>query len=111
MRGFRPTRSVILGTLILLGVSSASVAAPAEQLPVPPIPPDNLRFAETAPVPDPDAQAPVPAPSNDPSVDVRLYRSNTYDPSQGFAPGSRFQTTEDRKPIQTPGFSISVPLK
>ena len=32
-------------------------------------------------------------------------------PSVGFAPGSRYQTTEDRKPIQTPGFSISVPLK
>jgi hypothetical protein len=111
MKDYPPTRSVILGTLILLGMSSASVAALAEQLPVPPIPPDNLRFAETAPVPDPDAQAPVTAASDEPSVDVRLYRSNAYDPSLGFAPGSRFQTNEDRKPIQTPGFSISVPLK
>lgn len=85
--------------------------AMAENLPVPPVPPDMPRLADAAPVPNVDAQAPVTPPSDEPSVNVRLYRAKTYDPSAGFVPGSRYQSTEDRKPIQTPGFSISVPLK
>jgi hypothetical protein len=45
------------------------------------------------------------------SVAVRMYRSKAPDPSRGFAPGSRYESTEDRNPIQTPGFSVSVPLR
>ncbi len=83
----------------------------AEDLPVPPIPPDNPPIAEAAPTPDIDATVPSTPASERPSIDVRLYRSNPPDPSLGFAPGSRFQTAEDRKPIQTPGFSVTVPLQ
>jgi hypothetical protein len=83
----------------------------AEQLPVPPVPPANPPMGEAAPTPDVNARPPITPASERPSVDVRMYRSNPPDPSLGFAPGSRFQTTEDRKPIQTPGFSITVPLK
>jgi len=85
--------------------------AVAEDLPVPPLPPDITPLADAAPVPNVNAQAPVPPASDEPSVNVRLYRIKTYDSSAGFVPGSRYQSTEDRKPIQTPGFSISVPLK
>jgi hypothetical protein len=88
-----------------------SPAANGDDLPVPPIPPANPPAVDTAPVPNADAHAPVAASSEEPSIDVRLYRVRRYDPSLGFAPGSRYQSTEDRKPIQTPGFSISVPLK
>jgi hypothetical protein len=83
----------------------------AEDLPIPPIPPENRPVAEAAPTPDINARAPVTPASGRPSVDVRLYRSNAPDPSLGFAPGSRFQTAEDRKPIQTPGISVTVPLQ
>jgi hypothetical protein len=109
--------SVMLGTLILSPgiVLSAGIGlgseAWAENLPVPPIPPENPPLAETAPIPNVDARAPVTPVSDSPTFDVRLYRARPYDPGMGFAPGSRYQTSEDRKPIQTPGVSISVPLE
>ncbi len=98
--------AIMLAMLVMTSVSAMSKA-----LPVPPIPPINPPLNEIAPVPNVDAQAPVPTASNAPSVDVRLYRARVYDPSMGFAPGSKYQSSEDRKPIQTPGLSISVPLK
>jgi hypothetical protein len=103
--------SIVRGTFITLGVALAHVTAMAQELPIPPIPPDHPPLADIAPVPNPDARAPVLAASEAPSIDLRLYRAKNYDPSLGFAPGSRYQTTEDRKPIQTPGLSISVPIK
>jgi hypothetical protein len=98
--------AIMLGTLVM-----TSVDAMSEALPVPPIPPAGPPLAEIAPTPNIDARAPAPAASDAPTVDVRLYRAKAYDPSMGFAPGSKYQDSEDRKPIQTPGFSISVPLK
>ncbi len=97
---------LLLSTFMICGS-----LAMAEDLPVPPIPPDIPPLADAAPVPNIDAQAPVTLTPDQPSVNVRLYRAKTYDPSAGFVPGSRYQSTEDRKPIQTPGFSINVPLK
>jgi hypothetical protein len=99
---------ILLALALLIGIGSAAMA---EDLPVPPIPPSIPPIADAAPVPNPDAAAPVTASSDEPSVNVRLYRVRMYDPSVGFVPGSHYQSTEDRKPIQTPGFSISVPLK
>lgn len=93
---------------VFLAVGSG---ARAEQLPVPPVPPETTQVSEAAPVPNFDAQEPVAPVSEKPSIDVKLYRARTFDTSVGFAPGSRFQTSEDRKPIQTPGFAITVPLK
>jgi hypothetical protein len=93
----------------------AALAAPysfamAGSLPVPPAPPDHPPLADAAPVPNVYAEAPVaPAPAKT-SVNVKLYRVDIYDPGVAFVPGSRYQTSEDRKPIQTPGLAISVPL-
>lgn len=88
-----------------------ATTASANELPVPPPPPAHPPSGEVAQVPNLDAHAPVAPVSDKPSVDVRLYRARNYDASMGFVPGSRYQSSEDRKPIQTPGFSISVPLK
>jgi len=86
-------------------------AAVADQLPVPPVPPDQRPVGDVAPVPNPDLLAPASPASDQPSVSVRLFRNRPYDPSVGFTPGSRYQSSEDRKPIQTPGLSLSVPIK
>jgi hypothetical protein len=96
--------------LVMLSVALAT-AVHAENLPVPPIPPVTPVPDATAPIPDPDVRVPVAEVSEAPRVDVRLYRSTPYDPGVAFAPGSRYRSNEDRKPIQTPGLSISVPLK
>jgi hypothetical protein len=98
--------SVMFGTSIIM-----NLGALAENLPVPPIPPEHPPVAEVAPTPNVDARAPVAPASASPTFDVRLFRASPYDPGMGFAPGSRYQTSEDRKPIQTPGVSISVPLE
>jgi hypothetical protein len=83
----------------------------ADTLPIPPIPPEDPPVAEAAPVPNMSAEAPTVPKSEKPSVNMRVYHVGLYDPALGFAPGSRYQSTEDRKPIQTPGFSVSVPLE
>lgn len=101
--------SIIIAALVMAGTFSRMAAADA--LPVPPIPPFNAPADHAAPVPNIDARVPAAPYSAEPSVDVRLYRARTYDPSVGFVPGSRYQNSEDRKPIQTPGFVVSVPLK
>ena len=86
-------------------------AAFADTLPIPPIPPNYPPQADGAPVPNIDARAPIMPLAEAPGVDVRLYRAKSFDPSMGFAPGSRYQSSEDRKPIQTPGLSFTVPIK
>ena len=105
-----------LRTLLLLGAgmsgaSMLSVDVMAEQLPVPPQPPEPLSLAQIAPVPNVNARGPIMVASDAPTLDLKLYRARPYDPGMGFAPGSRYQTAEDRKPIQTPGLAIIVPLK
>ena len=99
-------RRVLLAVFVIFGP-----AAMAQDLPVPPIPPEHPLLPDTAPVPDIDAQAPVAAASDAPSVDVKFYRATLYDPGLGFAPGSQYQINEDRKPLQLPGIGISMPLK
>lgn len=96
---------------LLTSFMTLGTVAMAEDIPVPPIPPAHPLLAEAAPVPNVDAAAPLAEASDRPSVFVKLYRNRPYEPGVGFAPGSRYQTSEDRKPIQTPGFVVSVPLK
>ncbi len=88
----------------------AATAALAEELPVPPSPPDRGPASDAAPVPNLDAQNPATASQAQTNVQVQFYRSQPYQAGVGFAPGSRYRTPEDRKPIQTPGLSVSVPL-
>lgn len=97
--------------LLLMGFLTLAGSATAVELPIPPPPPLHSPPGEIAPVPNLDAHAPFAPASAKTTVDVRLYRARTYDSSVGFVPGSRYQTNEDRKPIQTPGFSVSVPLQ
>jgi hypothetical protein len=97
--------------ILVILIMMAGSAAFADPLPVPPLPPDNPPLEQSAPVPNPDARAPLIPTSEHAQVAVGFYRFNPPNPSMGFAPGSRYQTSEDRKPIQTPGFSVSVPVQ
>lgn len=95
--------------LLLAGLLTLA-AAPETNLPIPPMPPPHPPTDTAAPVPDDNAHAPVTVADGDPQVRLELYRLHRYDGSQGFLPGSRYESTEDRRPIQTPGLSVSVPL-
>jgi hypothetical protein len=109
---WRPIRRMVSAAIITSGpLLMSALGAMAEELPVPPIPPDHFLLGDSAPVPNPDARPPLTPVSNSPTVDLRQFRNRPYDPCQGFPPGSRYQNSEDRKPIQTPGLSISVPLQ
>ncbi|HEX2943587.1 MAG TPA: hypothetical protein VHO91_21205 [Rhodopila sp.] len=97
---------------VLAAMLLSCSTAMADQLPLPPVPPAHPPEADKAPVPNRDAHTPILATTAKPSVDVRVYRAHLYDPSMGFAPGSRYQPLEDRKAtIQPPGLGLIVPLK
>jgi hypothetical protein len=96
---------------LLAALLMYSPAAFAHDLPVPPIPPERSPFGEIAPVPNLDAMAPVGSASNTPTLSLKQFRTQPYGPGLGFAPGSRYESAEDRKPIQTPGLTVNVPLK
>jgi len=89
----------------------AAVLATADALlPEPPIPPDQPPADQAAPVPNPDAHAPVaPGPAGT-RVRPEMFRKGTYDPSLGYATGSRYQDNEERKLIQTPGMRLLMPI-
>jgi hypothetical protein len=88
-----------------------AAAPPPARLPLPPIPPAHPPGEQLAPTPDRDAQAPW-VPAND-GVRVRPqdFRAQLLTQGLGYVPGSQFQSNEDRRPIQTPGLSLQVPLQ
>lgn len=93
---------------MLLLVTSA--AAPPGSLPIPPIPPANPPTGQIAPLPDRDARGPT---DNDRGMRVRVqdFRVQRPNPGFGYAPGSRFETSEEKRSIQTPGVMVQMPLQ
>jgi hypothetical protein len=91
---------------------ATTAAAPAPRpLPLPPVPPDRPPTEQVAPTPDRNARAPfVPA-----ETGVRVlpqdFRVGRFNQGLGYAPGSQYPTSEDKRPIQTPGLSVQVPLQ
>ena len=84
-------------------------AAPGP-LPVPPPPPAQALAAEPAPLPDADLQMPTPR-AQTTRVHVRIFSLDEHDSGLGFIPGSAYPAPEDRKPMQTPGITVSVPMR
>lgn len=92
------------------GRPAALPVASSIGLPEPPMPPMHPPTDMLAPVPDDNLRAPLVVAGDDAQVKLRLFRMQRYDYSRGFLPGSRYESSEDRKTIQTPGLSLSVPL-
>lgn len=82
----------------------------AQPLPIPPIPPDHPPTADLAPRPNPDILPPVAGPDG---VRVRpeVFQATRPDTSLGFAPGSRYRSSDERSQWQTPGLRMTVPLR
>jgi hypothetical protein len=97
--------------LLLLATIAAAPAPTTPVLPVPPIPPVHPPTAQSAPVPDPDARAPQDRSAGGAQVGFTDFRLNRDSQSMGYSPGSQFQTSEDRRTIQTPGLTVRVPLR
>jgi len=90
-----------------------AAAGPAPTLPVPPVPPAHPPTDQTAPIPNPDARGPRDDGSAGTKVQVTDFRLTRQGQSSGlgYSPGSQFQTSEDRRSIQTPGLTVRVPLQ
>jgi hypothetical protein len=95
---------------IALTLLATTAASPPRSLPIPPIPPAHPPTARFAPMPDRDAQAPVVI-SRGPEFSVRDFRVRRFQQGMGYAPGSSFESGEDKRPIQTPGVTYRVPLQ
>ena len=95
---------------ILLGLV-AMAAGPAPVLPVPPIPPADAPTGQLAPVPDMDFRAPQTSASQGVQVSVNDFRVYRPTSGLGYGRGSQFQSSEDKRPIQTPGLTLRLPLQ
>jgi len=99
---------------LALLVGLAAIAAgppPPPLLPVPPIPPTYPPPDQAAPVPDAEAHGVAPENQQGLKLSVTDFRMRNYDASQGYAMGSHFQTSEDKRVIQTPGLTLRLPLQ
>jgi hypothetical protein len=97
--------------LACAGLALVSIAAAAAPLPLPPIPPAHPPREQLAPTPDRTAQAPFVPPNDGVRVRPQDFRAQLLTQGLGYTPGSQFQNNEDRRPIQTPGLSLQVPLQ
>ena len=98
---------------LALGLGLIVMAAgPAPTLPVPPIPPANPPADNSiAPVPNPNVIAPHEGPQPLADITIQDFRVKDTNQGLGYVPGSQFQTSEDKRPIQTPGLTWKVPLQ
>ena len=95
----------------LLALLATTAASPKRPLPVPPIPPAHPPSEQSAPTPDRDMYAPAVQSAPRTSVTLRDFRVRPFKDGLGYAPGSQFESGEDKRPIQTPGFMVHVPLQ
>jgi len=100
--------ALLLAAMVQVAIGLRAIA---DELPAPPMPPVHPPAGEIAPVPNLSVTKPLAVPTERTSVDIKFFHARSYDPSLGFAPGSRYRIADDRKAIQPPGFSINVPLK
>jgi hypothetical protein len=76
----------------------------------PPLPPDPPKDY-AAPVPNADLQIPATSRTSKTDFALRLYSMRQFDTSEAFPPGSAYEAPEERKPLQPPGFMVTVPLR
>jgi hypothetical protein len=101
------TRAYLLGLVLFATVA----ASPPSRLPVPPIPPLHPPLDEAAPLPDRDFAGPIPEAPRGPQVMLHDFRVSRFSRSMGYTPGSEFESSEEKRPIQTPGVSVRFPLQ
>jgi hypothetical protein len=91
-------------------VAGAVVGAAGSSLPLPPTPPEHIPSGEAAPVPDGSL---LSSDRGARTTEFRLRIFSLQEPDSGvaFIPGSAYAAPEDRKFMQTPGFTISLPMQ
>lgn len=100
---------VVIAVLLLAQAVGADPAW-AQRLPVPPVPPANPPNADLAPRPNRDILPPLQGQAGM-RVRPEVFSAERPDTSMAFTPGSRFQASDERRPLQTPGLRLTVPLQ
>ena len=92
------------------GSHAPTKAVLSRRTPIPPVPQASTPLTRPAPVPDQDAQPPSEPPPHTRviSTDFRLPK---VDADAGYPYGSRFRSPQETQPIQTPGFTVTIPLR
>ncbi len=85
-------------------------AAARLSFPLPPLPPTHAPAGEPAPLPDTDLSQPTPG-AETATFHVRVFSLDEHDAGLAFIPGSAYPAPEDRKPMQTPGVTVSLPMQ
>jgi hypothetical protein len=112
-----PRRRAILGLALPIMLAtlpaSAAPAAPVEELPVPPIPPDDAPTDLPAPVPDATVQAPNAPVQEGPTLRPTLNAHAPTLPGGDPVPGTLYRSEEEqrRQFIPNPGIQLVVPLQ
>lgn len=86
------------------------VGAAGSSIPLPPRPPTHVPAGEPAPMPDDDLRRPTLG-TETVRFHVRMFSLDEHDSGLAFIPGSAYAAPEDRKPMQTPGVTLSVPMQ
>ena len=111
-----------LAVLLISAVTSASIAAPRtsiplevsppEELPVPPIPPDQESPYLAAPMPNSSIAAPQALNRNiGPELSPGFYQPKDYNLGQGYLPGSTVQGEQEHRAKPMPSLNLKVPLE
>lgn len=87
------------------------VAASHAWLPLPPPLPYDPPTDQAAPVPNDSVSPPGSTAPAGSSFALRIYPMHEYNTGEGFIPGSAYESPEERKPLQPPGFMVTVPLQ
>jgi hypothetical protein len=87
------------------------VGAAAPSLPLPPTPPTNPPTSEPAPVPESDLTSQGSAAPRGMQVNLQMFTLREYGNGLAYIPGSAYESPVERKPLQTPGLTVSVPVR
>ena len=94
------------------GSHASAKAVSSRRTPVPPMPPAGAQLVRLAPMRDRDIQPP-PDPNSSPHTKVSPtdFHLPKVDADAGYPYGARYRSPEDTKPIDTPGFTLTIPLR
>jgi hypothetical protein len=105
--------ALLLGGLLLGGAAPRVLLPlpPPLPLPLPPPLPTDPPADEAAPMPDEALRSPGRTVRDATGFALRMYPMQDLGTGEGFIPGSAYQSPEQRKPMQTPGFMVTMPLQ
>ncbi len=92
-------------------LAAAKSPNPAEDFPVPPIPPDHPPSDQAAPVPDSDFAAPSRPTRQGTQIRPHFFNQPIYNNGQGYVRGSTIEGQQDQRSKPIPGINLNVPLQ